>query len=62
MVTVLKASSMNCVFDDCAHARSRPSPRRILDGPLLDPAPKMALTQLLQDDDDLLYARYEVLR
>lgn len=36
--------------------------RRILDGPLLDPPPKMALTQLLQDDDDLLYARYEVLR
>lgn len=36
--------------------------RRILDGPLLDPAPKMALTQLLQDDDDLLYARYEVRR
>ncbi len=36
--------------------------RRILDGPLLDPAPKMALTQLLQDEDDLLYARYEVRR
>jgi riboflavin biosynthesis pyrimidine reductase len=36
--------------------------RRILDGPLLDPAPKMALTQLLQDEDDLLYARYEVQR
>ena len=36
--------------------------RRILDGPPLDPAPKMALTQLLQDDDDLLYARYEVRR
>ena len=36
--------------------------RRILDGPVLDPAPKMALTQLLQDDDDLLYARYEVRR
>jgi riboflavin biosynthesis pyrimidine reductase len=36
--------------------------RRVLEGPLLDPAPKMALTQLLQDDDDLLYARYEVQR
>jgi len=36
--------------------------RRILEGPPLDPAPKMALTQLLQDDDDLLYARYEVRR
>ena len=36
--------------------------RRVLDGPLLDPAPKMALAQLLQDDDDLLYARYEVQR
>jgi riboflavin biosynthesis pyrimidine reductase len=36
--------------------------RRLLDGPLLDPAPKLALTQLLQDDDDLLYARYEVRR
>ena len=36
--------------------------RRVLDGPLLDPAHRMRLTQLLQDDDDLLYARYEVLR
>jgi riboflavin biosynthesis pyrimidine reductase len=36
--------------------------RRVLEGPLLDPAPRMALTQLLQDDDDLLYARYEVQR
>jgi riboflavin biosynthesis pyrimidine reductase len=36
--------------------------RRILEGPLLEPAPKMALTQLLQDDDDLLYARYVVRR
>jgi riboflavin biosynthesis pyrimidine reductase len=36
--------------------------RRVLEGPLLAPAPKMALTQLLQDDDDLLYARYEVRR
>jgi riboflavin biosynthesis pyrimidine reductase len=36
--------------------------RRILEGPSLDPAPKMVLTQLLQDDDDLLYARYEVQR
>lgn len=36
--------------------------RRVLKGPPLDPAPKMVLTQLLQDDDDLLYARYEVRR
>lgn len=36
--------------------------RRVLEGPLLDPASKIALTQLLQDDDDLLYARYEVRR
>ncbi|HEY5049516.1 MAG TPA: dihydrofolate reductase family protein, partial [Acidothermaceae bacterium] len=36
--------------------------RRVLEGPVLDPAPKLALTQLLQDDDDLLYARYEVQR
>jgi hypothetical protein len=36
--------------------------RRVLEGPPLDPAPKMALTLLLQDDDDLLYARYEVQR
>jgi riboflavin biosynthesis pyrimidine reductase len=36
--------------------------RRVLEGPLLDPAPTMVLTQLLQDDDDLLYARYEVRR
>jgi riboflavin biosynthesis pyrimidine reductase len=36
--------------------------RRVLEGPLLDPAPKLTLTQLLQDDDDLLYARYEVRR
>ena len=36
--------------------------RRVLEAPPLDPAPKLALTQLLQDDDDLLYARYEVLR
>lgn len=36
--------------------------RRVIDGPLLDPAPKLALTQLLQDEDDLLYARYEVRR
>jgi riboflavin biosynthesis pyrimidine reductase len=36
--------------------------RRVLEGALLEPAPKLALTQLLQDDDDLLYARYEVQR
>ena len=36
--------------------------RRVLEGPPLDPASRMALTQLLQDDDDLLYARYEVQR
>jgi riboflavin biosynthesis pyrimidine reductase len=36
--------------------------RRVLEGPLLEPAPRMTLTQLLQDDDDLLYARYEVRR
>jgi riboflavin biosynthesis pyrimidine reductase len=34
--------------------------RRVIEGPPLDPAPKMTLTQLLQDADDLLYARYEV--
>jgi riboflavin biosynthesis pyrimidine reductase len=36
--------------------------RRVLDGPVLSPARRMRLTQLLQDDDDLLFARYEVLR
>jgi riboflavin biosynthesis pyrimidine reductase len=36
--------------------------RRVLEGPVLDPPPKLALTQLLQDDDDLLYARYAVRR
>lgn len=36
--------------------------RRILDGPLLDPALKLRLKQLLQDDDDLLYASYRVQR
>jgi riboflavin biosynthesis pyrimidine reductase len=36
--------------------------RRIVDGPALDPVLSMRLTQLLIDDDDLLYARYEVLR
>ena len=36
--------------------------RRILDGPPLDPPPRMRLTQLLQDDDDFLFARYEVRR
>jgi riboflavin biosynthesis pyrimidine reductase len=36
--------------------------RRVLEGPSLEPPLKMALTQLLQDGDDLLYARYEVRR
>jgi riboflavin biosynthesis pyrimidine reductase len=36
--------------------------RRVLEGPVLSPARRMRLTQLLQDDDDLLFARYEVLR
>jgi riboflavin biosynthesis pyrimidine reductase len=36
--------------------------RRILDGPALDPPVPMVLTQLLIDDDDLLYARYAVQR
>jgi riboflavin biosynthesis pyrimidine reductase len=34
--------------------------RRVLDGPVLDPPQRLRLTQLLQDDDDLLFARYEV--
>jgi riboflavin biosynthesis pyrimidine reductase len=36
--------------------------RRILDGPVIDRPTRLALMHLLQDDDDLLYARYEVLR
>jgi riboflavin biosynthesis pyrimidine reductase len=36
--------------------------RRIVDGPVFDPPPRLRLTQLLQDDDDLLYARYETVR
>jgi riboflavin biosynthesis pyrimidine reductase len=36
--------------------------RRILDGPVISPPAEMRLTQLLIDDDDLLYARYEVQR
>jgi riboflavin biosynthesis pyrimidine reductase len=36
--------------------------RRILDGPVIAPPAEMRLTQLLIDDDDLLYARYEVQR
>ncbi len=36
--------------------------RRILDGPIISPPAPMRLTQLLLDDDDLLYARYEVRR
>jgi riboflavin biosynthesis pyrimidine reductase len=34
--------------------------RRILAGPTLEPPRRMHLTQLLQDDDDLLFARYEI--
>jgi riboflavin biosynthesis pyrimidine reductase len=36
--------------------------RRILDGPVIAPPAALKLTQLLIDDDDLLYARYEVQR
>jgi riboflavin biosynthesis pyrimidine reductase len=36
--------------------------RRILDGPVISPPAEMRLTQLLIDDDELLYARYEVQR
>lgn len=36
--------------------------RRILDGPALDAPQRLRLTHLLKDDDDLLYARYEVIR
>jgi riboflavin biosynthesis pyrimidine reductase len=36
--------------------------RRILDGPVIEPPAPMRLTQLLMDDDDFLYARYEVRR
>jgi riboflavin biosynthesis pyrimidine reductase len=36
--------------------------RRVLDGPVIEPPAAMRLTQLLVDDDDLLYARYEVSR
>jgi riboflavin biosynthesis pyrimidine reductase len=36
--------------------------RRILDGPVIEPPARMRLRQLLMDDDDLLYARYEVQR
>jgi riboflavin biosynthesis pyrimidine reductase len=36
--------------------------RRIVEGPPFDPAPRLRLAQLLQDDDDLLYARYEIVR
>jgi riboflavin biosynthesis pyrimidine reductase len=36
--------------------------RRILDGPVIAPPAEMRLTQVLLDDDDLLYARYEVQR
>lgn len=36
--------------------------RRILDGPVIEPPARMRLTQLLMDDDELLYARYEVQR
>jgi riboflavin biosynthesis pyrimidine reductase len=36
--------------------------RRILDGPPLTPPAPARLAQLLIDDDDFLYARYEVMR
>jgi riboflavin biosynthesis pyrimidine reductase len=36
--------------------------RRVLDGPVISPPAQTRLTQLLIDDDDLLYARYEVRR
>lgn len=36
--------------------------RRVLDGPVISPPAPLRLTQLLIDDDDLLYARYEVRR
>jgi len=36
--------------------------RRILDGPVLEPPHEMRLTQLLLDDEQFLYARYEVQR
>jgi len=36
--------------------------RRVLDGPVISPPAEMKLTQLLIDDDELLYARYEVQR
>jgi riboflavin biosynthesis pyrimidine reductase len=36
--------------------------RRILDGPVMEPPSRLRLTHLLLDDDELLYARYEVRR
>ena len=36
--------------------------RRVLDGPVLDPPEALRLTQLLQDDQDFLFARYEIVR
>jgi len=36
--------------------------RRILDGPVIEPPAAMRLAHLLIDDDELLYARYEVMR
>jgi riboflavin biosynthesis pyrimidine reductase len=36
--------------------------RRILDGPVIEPPTPLQLTQLLIDDEDFLYARYEVHR
>lgn len=36
--------------------------RRILDGPAMDPPARLRLMQLLLDDDELLYARYELQR
>ena len=36
--------------------------RRVLDGPVLEPPHELRLTQLLLDDEQFLYARYEVQR
>jgi riboflavin biosynthesis pyrimidine reductase len=36
--------------------------RRILDGPVFEPPAILRLTQLLQDEEDFLYARYEITR
>lgn len=36
--------------------------RRIVDGPVIEPPAQLRLTQLLIDDEEVLYARYEVKR